>query len=89
MTRRGTLLVCPDCGDVLTRSRIQLVDGSWVFGWICDCTPETRGDVSNTNIPFEQWEAERMQDPEFRAAVEASEEEYQKARAKIMEELNE
>jgi len=48
-----------------------------------------RNERVNTNIPFEQWEAERMQDPEFRAAVEASEEEYQKARAKIMEELNE
>ena len=41
----------------------------------------------NTNVPFEQWEAEQMQDPEFRAAVEASEAEYQEMRLHYEEEL--
>jgi transcriptional regulator with XRE-family HTH domain len=40
--------------------------------------------TTNTNIPFEDWEAERMQDPEFRSAAEALEPAYQVARLRIM-----
>lgn len=36
------------------------------------------------NVRFEDWEAERMQDPEFRAAVEELEPAYQVARLRIM-----
>jgi len=38
-------------------------------------------------IDFEDWEAERMRDPEFRAACEALEPEYQAARRKILANL--
>jgi transcriptional regulator with XRE-family HTH domain len=37
-----------------------------------------------TNIRFEDWEAERMRDPEFRAAVERLEPIYQVTRLRIM-----
>jgi len=36
------------------------------------------------NIRFEDWEAEQMQDPEFRAAVEKLEPVYQVERLRIM-----
>jgi transcriptional regulator with XRE-family HTH domain len=38
----------------------------------------------NKNIRFEDWEAEQMQDPEFRAAAEALEPAYQVARLRIL-----
>jgi len=40
--------------------------------------------TANTNIRFEDWEAEQMKDPEFRAAVEELEPAYQVARLRIM-----
>ena len=36
------------------------------------------------NIRFEDWEAEQMRDPEFRAAAEELEPAYQKARRRII-----
>ena len=39
--------------------------------------------MTNT-IRFEDWEAEQMRDPEFRAAVEELEPAYQVARLRIM-----
>ena len=39
---------------------------------------------TNPNIRFKDWEAEQMQDPEFRAAVEELEPAYQVARLRIM-----
>ena len=39
------------------------------------------------NIRFEEWEAQRMQDPEFRAAAEAQEPGYQVARLRILQGL--
>ncbi len=39
---------------------------------------------ANTNIRFEDWEANQMKDPEFRAAVEELEPAYQVARLRIM-----
>ena len=38
---------------------------------------------TNPNIRFEDWEAEQMQDPEFRAAVKELEPAYQVARLRI------
>jgi len=38
---------------------------------------------TNPNIQFNDWEAEQMQDPEFRAAVEKLEPDYQAARRRI------
>lgn len=38
---------------------------------------------TNPNIRFKDWEAEQMQDPEFRAAVEELEPAYQVARLRI------
>jgi len=38
---------------------------------------------ANSNIRFENWEAEQMQDPEFRAAVKELEPAYQVARLRI------
>ena len=38
---------------------------------------------TNPNIRFEDWEAEQMQNPEFRAAVEELEPAYQVARLRI------
>ena len=40
--------------------------------------------TANTNIRFEDWEADQMKDPEFRAAVEELEPAYQVARLRIM-----
>ena len=40
--------------------------------------------TANTNIRFEDWEAEQMKDPGFRAAVEELEPAYQVARLRIM-----
>ena len=40
--------------------------------------------TANTNIRFEDWEAEQMQDSAFRAAVEELEPAYQVARLRIM-----
>jgi len=40
--------------------------------------------TANTNIRFEDWEADQMNDPEFRAAVEELEPAYQVARLRIM-----
>jgi transcriptional regulator with XRE-family HTH domain len=40
--------------------------------------------TANTNICFEDWEADQMKDPEFRAAVEELEPAYQVARLRIM-----
>lgn len=39
---------------------------------------------ASANIRFEDWEAERMRDPEFRAAAENLEPAYQVARLRIM-----
>jgi len=39
---------------------------------------------ANANIRFEDWEAEQMRDPEFRAAAEELEPAYQVARLRIM-----
>jgi transcriptional regulator with XRE-family HTH domain len=39
------------------------------------------------NIRFEEWEEQRMQDPEFRAAAEALEPGYQVARVRILQGL--
>jgi transcriptional regulator with XRE-family HTH domain len=39
------------------------------------------------NVRFEEWEAQRMQDPEFRAAAEALEPGYQVARLRILQGL--
>ncbi len=38
----------------------------------------------NTNIRFEDWEAEQMQDPAFQAAAEELEPAYQVARLRIL-----
>jgi transcriptional regulator with XRE-family HTH domain len=38
----------------------------------------------SANIRFEDWEAEQMQDPEFRAAAEELEPAYQVARLRMM-----
>lgn len=38
----------------------------------------------NTNIRFEEWEAEQMKNPEFRAAAEELEPAYQIARLRIL-----
>jgi DNA-binding XRE family transcriptional regulator len=40
--------------------------------------------TANTNIRFEDWEADQMKDPEFRAAVEELEPAYQVARLRIL-----
>jgi len=40
--------------------------------------------TTNTNISFEDWEADQMKDPEFRAAAEELEPAYQVARLRIM-----
>ena len=40
-----------------------------------------------TNIRFEDWEAEQMRDPEFRAAAEELEPAYQVARLRIIKNL--
>jgi len=42
-----------------------------------------------TNIRFEDWEAEQMRDPEFRAAAEELEPAYQKARLCIIKKSKE
>ncbi len=39
---------------------------------------------TSTNIRFEEWEAEQMQDPKFRAAAEELEPAYQVARLRIL-----
>jgi len=39
---------------------------------------------ANTNIRFEDWEAEQVRDPEFRAAAEELEPAYQIARLRIL-----
>ena len=39
------------------------------------------------NIPFEEWEARKMENPEFRAAVEELEPAYQVARLRIIQGL--
>lgn len=39
--------------------------------------------ATNANVSFEDWEAEQMKDPEFRAAVEALEPVYQAELAKL------
>ncbi|MGA9351466.1 MAG: hypothetical protein WBW48_22020 [Anaerolineae bacterium] len=39
---------------------------------------------NNANLRFEDWEAEQMKDPGFRAAVEELESAYQVARLRIM-----
>lgn len=40
--------------------------------------------TTTTNTSFEDWEADQMKDPEFRAAVEELEPAYQVARLRIM-----
>ena len=42
----------------------------------------------NTNVRFEDWSHEKMQDPEFRAAYEALEPAYQLARLRIQRGLS-
>lgn len=42
----------------------------------------------NTNIRFEDWTREKMQDPEFRAAYEALEPAHQLARLRILRGLS-
>ena len=42
----------------------------------------------NTNVRFEDWSREKMQDPEFRAAYEALEPAYQLARLRIQRGLS-
>jgi len=42
---------------------------------------------TKTNIRFEDWEAEQMKDPEFRAAAEELEPAYQVTRLRIMQGL--
>jgi len=39
---------------------------------------------TSSNVRFEDWEAEQMKDPEFRAAAEELEPAYQVARLRIM-----
>ncbi|RLC89368.1 MAG: transcriptional regulator [Chloroflexi bacterium] len=39
---------------------------------------------TSSNVRFEDWEAEQMRDPEFRAAAEELEPAYQVARLRIM-----
>jgi lysyl-tRNA synthetase class I len=30
---------CPECGEILARAVIKLVDGNgWVIAWICTCS---------------------------------------------------
>ena len=43
--------------------------------------------MSNDTVRFKDWEAERLRDPEFRAAYEELEPAHQEARRQIMDNL--
>ena len=45
-------------------------------------------DAKDANIRFEDWEAEQMRDPEFRAAAEELEPVHQVARLCIIKDIN-
>ena len=53
----------------------------------CDSKRIGRKGDKMGNIRFEDWEADQMRDPEFRAAAEELEPAYQKARWRIIKKL--
>ena len=32
--------VCPYCGEVMVRGRIEMADGAWQVCWLCGCVEE-------------------------------------------------
>ncbi len=60
------------------RGTSPLLSGVWLSFW------KEKEMNANPNIRFEDWEAEQMRDPEFRAAVEELEPSYQIARLRIL-----
>ena len=28
---------CPDCGEVMVKTRVEIDDGQWIHGWLCGC----------------------------------------------------
>lgn len=51
-------MICPDCGDEMTKTAIQHEDCSgWFVGWLCSC-PDTHEKIALAIYSEKDWTAE-------------------------------